>query len=451
MDQPVNRRLREIKSAYLRPAVAVTLTALTLAGVFLSRPQTPQDDRKQPAQATESKVSASVGHGRLDALSPEEIWRLQDLAVPVLIPGALPSGQTGKNLQLLAAELLDESRPLKVRRQAAWNLAKLRSPEAFAILRQSLATAPIQLKATIAEVLGNFDGAEPKALLRLLLNSDNEVVVRGAMRGWAALGDSEAEQLLSKILSDQEKGDDLRTEAALNLGKINSPRAYQVLIDGLNKIPDSELATTILTGLGQRSFIETESFFRSYLGRTDVPTGLRVAALESLGQADGNPVPLLLQHLESNDSRVRAASAWALSMVENPPDVAPQLFKQLEGEGSAEVRTRIYQAMENQSNVSSEALLSAVLNDQALSSRISGLKLLAGQVSRQNSPMLATEFDSVAVPQLEKIAINGAELQHRLVSVMALKQARTPSALQALNKIAAQSAEPRIIAAAKVK
>jgi HEAT repeat protein len=276
-------------------------------------------------------------------------------------------------------------------------------------------------------------------------------VARGAMRGWATLGDSEGLQLLSKMLSDQRKSDELRTEAALGLSKINSVQAYQILVDGLNKFADSDLATTILTGLGQRSFAETEPFFRNYLGRSDVSTELRVAALESLGQADGNPVPLLLQHLDSHDSRVRAASAWALAMAENPTDVAPQLFTHLESEGNTEVRLRLYQALENQSNVDSEKLLSVVLDDRGVSSRVAGLKLLAAQVSRQNSQSLATEFDSVVVPQLEKLAISEAELQNRLISVIALKQAKTPGALQALGRIASQSPEPRIVAAAKVK
>lgn len=225
-----------------------------LVAVFLTLPEKLRENRKQTLQKTEAKISMSdwAGRGSLDSPRPDDLSRLQDLAVSALIPGAMPSGLAGKNLELLAAELLDESRPLKLRRQAAWNLAKLRSPEAFAILRQCFANAPTQLRATIAETLGNFDGVESKAFLRLLLNSDNEVIVRGAIRGWGALGDSEALQLLSKMLSDQQKGDELRTEAALSLSKINSVHAYQILVDGLNKFADNDLATTILTGLGQR-------------------------------------------------------------------------------------------------------------------------------------------------------------------------------------------------------
>ena len=433
----MKRRLTEIRLFQPRTFLAAALAALGLVGAFAVRNSLNRGDREHAARFVELQLTPieSIWSSQGDASNADAQSRLTALALSTVFPGAT---RYDKDIQLLATELLDESRPLKSRRQAAWNLAKLRSPEAFAVLRQCLTNAPAQLKATIAETLGNFDSAEARDLLRLLLKSDNDAVVRGAMRGWATLGDNEALQLLATMLMDSQKGDDLRTEAALSLSKVNSARAYQILVESLNKIADREIATTILTGLGQRSFTETEPFFRSFLGRSDVPTELRVAALESLGHADGNPVPLLLQHLESNDSRVRVASAWALSMAENPPDVAPQLFKQLEGEGSAEVRMRIYQALENQSNVDAEILLAAVRNDQAVSSRVAGLKLLAAQVSRQNSPMLATEFDSVAVPQLEKLAINGAELQNRLVSVMALKQAKTPGALQALNRVAAQ-------------
>jgi hypothetical protein len=55
------------------------------------------------------------------------------------------------------------------------------------------------------------------------------------------------------------------------------------------------------------------------------------------------------------------------------------------------------------------------------------------------------------VPQLEKLAISEAELQNKLISVIALKQAKTPGALQALGRIASQSPEPRIVAAVKAK
>jgi hypothetical protein len=90
------------------------------------------------------------------------------------------------------------------------------------------------------------------------------------------------------------------------------------------------------------------------------------------------------------------------------------------------------------------------LNDSA-ASRVAGLKLLAAQTARLNDPNLASTFDRLAVPELENLAIAGGDLQNKLVSVMALKQAQTPGALQALARVAVKSPEPRIAAAARMK
>src|SRR5687767_445713 len=449
----MNRRFSQIHAFSFRTLSMLALGTIVLATAFLSGSEKVGDDRKQIFRSAESILALSeMGFGREpNDFESAEQFRFSELAESILFPGSKTQDKANDDFQQLAAQLLDRTHSLKIRRQAAWTLAKIRSPEAFAVLRQALADAPALLKTTIAEALGNFDMAGSRELLRMLLSSDNDTVARGAMRGWAILGDNEALQLLAEMLIDSQKGADLRTEAALSLSKVNSARAYQILVDSLNNIADREIATAIITGIGQRSFTETEPFFRIFLGRLDVPTELRVAALESLGEAEGNPVPLLLRHLESRDSRLRGASAWGLATIENPPDVAPQLLKRLEGEGSADVRARIYQALENQSQMDVEQLLAVVFNDQAGSSRVAGLKLLASQVSRRNNQSLATEFDSVAVPQLEKLAINGADLQSRLISVMALKQARTPVALRALDRVAAQSAEPRIVSAAKTK
>jgi HEAT repeat protein len=379
-----------------------------------------------------------------------EAARFVESAQAALFPQAKLANPREDGLQSWAQTLLDSTKPLKIRRQAAWNLAKLRSAEAFVALRQGLAGAPQHLKATIAELLGNFDTAESRQLLRELLNGSDETVARGAMRGWAALGDAEAFDVLSKYFANGQKPVELRADAALNLSRISSARANQVLVESLGKMTDRTLAAAVLTGLAEHAFAESEPFFRQYLGRTDVPVALRVAALEALGEANGNPMPLLLQQLESADSDIRAASAWAIGMLDNPAPVAPDLLRILADEKSSEVRTRLYQALENQSGVDAQALLSSVLSDPA-ASRVAGLKFLAAQTARLNDPDFASTFDRLAVPELENLAMGGGDLQNKLASVMALKQARTPGSLQALARVAAKSSEPRIATAARVK
>jgi HEAT repeat protein len=423
---------------------------ILLAAALLPETRPERNDDKQAPRAAATQISLPDPSRDADSDSAN-LSLATDIARLALFPGAKSSEADKAGLQRLAADFLDDSRPLKLRRQAAWALGKLRSPEAFSLLRQGLPDAPAQLKAAIAEVLGNFDTREARELLRQLLKSDNETVARGALRGWAAVGDNEALQLLGTMFIDSQKSADLRAEAALSLAKIKSPGAYQILVNGLNKSTYRELATTILAGLGERPFSETQPFFQSYLARSDVPTDLRIAALEALGHADSNAGSLLVQYLDSGDSRVRAASAWALAMLDNPPDVASRLWSRLQAEENGEVRIRIYQALETQSDMDNDRLLASVLNESLVAARVAGLKLLATQVARQNAPSLNAEFDRRAVPELEKFATGGSDLPNRLISVMALKQAMTPGAIQALSRVAAQSTEPRIAAAAKLQ
>lgn len=439
----------ELRSRFFLLLLLAVLAGAAFACYSLLREPrlvTGPESRTQHVQQQEL-VSDSVAQGELAAFELSK--RLPDLVVSGLDPRANFSGTDRTNLQLLTAALLDSSGPLNLRRQAAWNLAKLRSQQAFLVLHHALANAPATLKATIAEALGKFDSAESKDLLRALVRGDNGEVARGALRGWASLGDSESIQLLAKTLLDGKKGDDLRAEAALGLSKVNHPRAYQTLLDGIDKISDREVVKSILTGLGERPFAETEGFFRAYVERSDLSTDLRVAAVEALGQSDGNATPLLLQQLRSEDSRIRAAAAWALATLDNPVDAAPQFFSFLEREGDPEVRKRIYQALENQSNLDSEQLLNAVLNESEPEPRLAGLKTFAAQVAENQ--FLATEFDRFAVPLLEKLAIGRHDLNDRLVAVIALKQAQTRGALEALAKIGAPSTGNKIIAAAKMQ
>ena len=438
---------RLIRTISLVPAGALVLTAFFLAGTGRMT-----DDRKNPTPIIASATAqADPSPEQITALTSAEQFRFIELARTTLFPGAISDRDADASLRRLASELLDKSLPLKIRRQAAWNLAKLGSPQALELLRRALSDAPVQLRATIAEALGKFDSAEARTLLHRLLIGDNDTVARGAIRGLAAVGDTEALQLLSTIFLDSQRAVDLRGESALALGKVDNASANAILLEGLSRSSDPELAETVLAALAERPFAETESFFRAYLSRADVPVEMRIAALEALGQSDGNPAPLLLQHLASDDESIRAASAAALALLESPSHVAPELLRALSNERSGEVRTRLYQALENQSNFDSEALLSAVLNDPAPESRIAGLKLLAAQAARPINAALAVEFDRLAVPQLEQLAIHESQLHYKLAAVMALKQAKTPAASQALSRVAAQSAEPRIVAAAKQK
>lgn len=322
----------------------------------------------------------------------------------------------------LAAILLDPSQPLKVRRQAAWSLGKIGSVEAVAVLRQALLTAPPQLKATIEEALGHSGHPQATILLASLLRDHDESVVRGAVRGLAAIADTEAVKFLSEIIGDRQRSQAVRIEAAFALGEVGTPEAYELLIKHGGRERDREIAEALLSGLGRQSFDRTERFFRAYLESARVDSEMRVLALESLGQTTGDATPFLATFLTSKDADVRAAAAWAVANLDEPGDVAQQLVAQLRIETQPEVRTRLYQALENQETIDPVSLLPLIVSDGDTTTRIAGMKLLAAQLDLgEGSPALARQFDDVVVPQLAALTINGEDFQIRLGSVIALR------------------------------
>ncbi len=372
--------------------------------------------------------------------------------VSALIQGRSERGNSAESVSGLAALLLDPSQPLKVRRQAAWSLGKIGSAEAVAVLRQALLTAPPQLKATIAEALGHSGNPQATILLASLLRDHDESVVRGAVRGLAAMADTEAVKLLSEIIGDRQRSHTVRLEAALALGEVGTPDAYEPLIKLSRNRQDREIAEAVLSGLGRQPFDRTEQFFRAYLESAKVDSDMRVLALESLGQTTGDVTPFLATFLTSKDADARAAAAWALANLDEPGNATRQLVSQLQAETQPEVRTRLYQALENQETPDPASLVPLIVSDGDTTARVAGMKFLATQLAfDEGNQALAKQFDDVVVPQLAALTINGEDFQIRLGSVIALRQARTPQSLRALDTIAVQSREAQIVRAATLK
>jgi HEAT repeat protein len=372
--------------------------------------------------------------------------------VSTLIQGKPVRGDSSESISRLAAILLDPSQPLKSRRQAVWGLGKIGSAEAIAALRQSLVTAPSLLKSTIAEALGHSGHPQAKILLSALLRDEDESVVRGAVRGLAAMPDGETVTLLSEIIGDRQRSHAVRAEAAIALGEVGTPEAYGPLIKLSGNERDREIVEAVLSGLGRQPFDRTKDFFRAYLESARVDSEMRVLALESLGQTTDDATPFLATFLTSKDADVRSAAAWAVASLDEPGDVAQQLVAQLRIETQPGVRTRLYQALENQYTPDPTSLLPLIVSDGDTTARIAGMKLLATQlVLDKGNQALATQFDDVVVPQLAALSINGRDFHTRLSSVIALRHARTPQSLRALDAIAAQSKEAQIVRAATRK
>ena len=348
----------------------------------------------------------------------------------------------------LAAQLLDETAPLKLRRAAASGLARMGSDEAFQALNAGLLSTNSMAKASIAECLGECPHHDAPALLTRLLDDEDETVARGAIRGIGSRGDAAATEVLSNVLFDPDRPEEVRAEAALTLGDVEQPEAMAALARAVNEIQDEAIVEQIWEGLGSRPFSETEQLFRSYLDSPNLSSEDKVMALEALGNTEGNSAPLLLEYANDPDPDVRAAAAWGLVGAESQPGLNDRVLEWLQGESSVEVRERLYEALSGQENLDPAATLALVQKESDPAARLAVLGMAAA-ACETGSPELLAYFNQTAVPELRTTAVSGSDLGDRLNSVLTLGRAGTPEALQALEEVARTSRDASTVEAAQ--
>ena len=266
---------------------------------------------------------------------------------------------------------------------------------------------------------------------------------KAAVQALAELGSSEAVAALAELLNDLLQSVDLRSEAATGLGGINGPEAMHALAQAATTVGDEHVVTQVLSAIGRRDFSETQAFFRQYLG-SGVPSDLRVAAVESLAQAKGDPVAFLAGYISDPDANVRASAAWAISATEATGRAGPQLIASLQGEQDPEVRWRIYQALANQESFDTSAALVLVQRETDPAARIAGMDLLGSSLRDNPTPAVQKFFDQTAAPALKNTALTGEDNSQRIAAVMALFHASTPAAMSALQELAQQATDPRV-------
>jgi HEAT repeat protein len=266
---------------------------------------------------------------------------------------------------------------------------------------------------------------------------------RAAIQALAELGSPEAVGALTELLNDSLRSVDLRSEAAAGLGDINGPEAMHALAQAAMTIGDEDVVTQVLSAIGRRDFSETQAFFRQYLG-SGVASDLRVAAVESLAQAKGDPIAFLANYISDPDASVRASAAWAMSATEATGNAGPQLIASLQGEQDPEVRWRLYQALANQGSFDTRTALVLVQRETDPAARIAGMDLLGSSLRDNPTPAVRTFFDQTAAPALENTALTGESNSERMAAVMALVHASTPTAMSALQDLAQQATDPRV-------
>ena len=357
--------------------------------------------------------------------------------------------KTGLTLEETIARFLDERVDLAERRIYAYRLARVGSPECIAALLKVFQTAPAEHKAFMAQLIGSTGNSAAKEWLLPLLNDAYERVVMGAVRGLSAIGGADVSALIAGILSDQQRPDPVRIQAALGLGDLGTPMARDALVEAFNTAPPREVATQILSSLGKFPFPMVADTFAEYLAAPETAPAMRVVATESLAFSTKEAVPFLLGLAGGDaDANVRASAAWAISAQVDNQYLGQTLTGLAEQEPEADVRRRLYEAELPQADIPAERLLPTVLAEDDVAARVAGFNALGRAAGLQPGSAAATAFDQQIVPELLQIATSENSLNIQLRAVFALRRAQTEAAQDALAAIA-RSARPQVALAAQ--
>ena len=347
----------------------------------------------------------------------------------------------------LIARLFDEQANPVERRRDAYRLAKAGTPEAVAALQRYFQTASVADRAAIAQLLGSWGRAEHKEWLWPLLDDPAEQVVIGAIRGLSVIGGADVTARLAQLLASAQTSLAVKIAAALGLGTVRTDAAYDALMRARAQNYDPDILTAITQSLGKFPFsAKVAENWRDYLSAPATTSAQRVQAVEALADSSPAAVPFLLEVAgQSEDWRVRAGAAWAISAHDAFPQGGTLLLTLAENETGDVVRRRLYEALISQTDVPAERLLALVMAERDIAARVAGFNALGAALNRQ--PALAEQFDAAVVPELCATALSGNSLNIRMRAVFALRRASTPASLEALRQIS-QAPEEHVAAAA---
>ena len=344
---------------------------------------------------------------------------------------------TGLTFAEVLARFLDERTELVERGRCAYRLARVGSPEAIAALLKVFRTAPPEQQMFLAQLISSTGSSAVKDWFLPLLNDSDEEVVRGAIRGLSAIGTDAVTPQLAGILTDPNRSESVRIEAAAGLGEIGTPAARDVLAQEFTRVSEDEVATQILNSLGRFPFAQVAGLFGEYLAATDTPAEMRVTAVEALAYSTKEAVPFLLGIADRDaDADVRASSAWAVSLHSQVQNLAPTLTVMSQHETEPDVRRRIYEALLPQANIPAAQLLPTVLAEDDVAARVAGFNAIGRAIAQTPATAETGTFDQQIVPELVAIATSPNSLNIQLRAVFALRQAPTVAAQDALAVIA---------------
>ncbi|MCG3149271.1 MAG: hypothetical protein PCFJNLEI_02731 [Verrucomicrobiae bacterium] len=345
--------------------------------------------------------------------------------------------------------LLDATQPRVVRLRSAKRLATTFGETGLAILKEAAASPDTVVRALVAEALGECRTLEAREVVLTLVSDADAIVQRRALQSLGAYGDATVLELLTTRLAQAIESDGATKEVLQALARNPAPAATVILQDALSTAGRARDQSDILVALGQRPLEQTQRFFESYLRSPNTAAEMRVVAVQAFEGATYPVTAFLLPYVDDQDPDVRAAAIWSIATAEDGAGAANTLVARLTVEEESDVRLRLYQALNQFGAIDVQAVLGRIVTETDLPAQVAGYGLWANQCRLSRDSALGIEFDRIAVPLLADTALSAAALSQRLQAVIALRQAKTGGATQALQTIAANSTDDRVAAAAR--
>jgi HEAT repeat protein len=350
---------------------------------------------------------------------------------------------------------LDVEAPLDARIRAVRWLGRFGSTEAIDVLEHILhAASPARLLTEAAEALGSSKHADSRRILETLLESENDAIVRGALRAVAARADADAVAILEAMLRDLNQSDAVRAQAATSLGRLATAQATASLRESFAQIDDPNLVSSILEALGEQPYRETEDFFRSIITDGEVDPEIKIAALEALSDAPPESSELLLEFASgASDPELRISAIESLALLDGSEDAVVPLLDILDREPSPDVRAELYSALafhnlETHAGAALDTLVRTILEEESLETKLQGYRLVGAMLSVGPDTRLSGPFDEFMVDWLSEQAEFATNSYRRSLAIDALNLAGTDEARRALGRLAYRD-DPTIVAEAE--
>ncbi len=354
-------------------------------------------------------------------------------------------GERSERLRLINILLSESERTLN-RSRAAWRLTENPNDEVMIYLKSVLESerSPARLRATIVEGLSRSGHPEARGLVLSALGDDEEIVVRGAIRGLSRIGDQQSVEILTAIMLSKDSAV-IVEEAAEGLGRIERPSAFESLKAAYGDKSGKrggEFRQMVIGALGKRRISETGDLFGKVLSEGSAES--RLGAIEALEDCRGDATELLRRGLADKRAEVRAAAAWTLATRGDRDDMAVELTEALIAEQNTEVRMRLYQALEGQKKPDMSAIAPIVSAEVDTEARLAGYDLMATVAKNSESAKDRRFFDRVVVEELAAVALGDKPIGQRFAAVNALQKANTAASNRALETIFVNTADARV-------